>query len=389
MGRYETRLNELRQLIDRLRWLEALPHQIREQETRFHQIISQEKRALIGLKEDLEVRSETLDAREEAIHRLATEKTDGFPWLADAYNEFLGWQDDLLADILRVKRREAPKASEAVRGISSARRLTERRAKVLEYKLRYYESLFPWLTDLTGEDIDDLLISLNHVEQSEENGEKDPAKQWLTDGEYAQLPTSDKYQLALDRYWRKRKRPWEIGRDYERYVGYLYEKKGLRVHYQGIVEGLQDLGRDLIAGKGDSVEIVQCKNWSKDKTIHEKHIFQLFGTVTAYRIDHPQETVTGTFCTSTALSDRAKQFADTLGIRMIENFPLQRYPCIKCNVSMRDGTKIYHLPFDQQYDRTIIEEERPERYVETVAEAETLGFRRAYRWRGASSEQAP
>jgi hypothetical protein len=58
------------------------------------------------------------------------------------------------------------------------------------------------------------------------------------------------------------------------------------------------------------------------------------------------------------------------------------YPCIKCNISRTDDTKIYHLPFDQQYDKTIIEPDRMECYVETVEEAETLGFRRAFRWKG-------
>ena len=86
--------------------------------------------------------------------------------------------------------------------------------------------------------------------------------------------------------------------------------------------------------------------------------------------------------TSTSLSQRAYQFAKELKIKTIENYPLKDYPCIKCNVSRRDGTKIYHLPMDQQYDKTLIEEERNECYVETVADAEALGFRRAYRWRG-------
>lgn len=70
-----------------------------------------------------------------------------------------------------------------------------------------------------------------------------------------------------------------------------------------------------------------------------------------------------------------------LGVHLVDNFPLQRYPIIKCNVSLRDREKIYHLPFDQQYDRTLIEYKH-ECYVETVAEAEALGFRRAFRWRG-------
>jgi len=52
---------------------------------------------------------------------------------------------------------------------------------------------------------------------------------------------------------------------------------------------------------------------------------------------------------------------------------------------MRDGSKIYHLPFDQQYDSTIIKYKN-ECYVETIAEAEALGFRRAFRWRGDQQE---
>ena len=52
----------------------------------------------------------------------------------------------------------------------------------------------------------------------------------------------------------------------------------------------------------------------------------------------------------------------------MENVPFRPYPIIKCNISLRDGSKIYHLPFDQQYDRTLIEC-KDECYVQTVAEA--------------------
>jgi hypothetical protein len=64
-----------------------------------------------------------------------------------------------------------------------------------------------------------------------------------------------------------------------------------------------------------------------------------------------------------------------------EQFPLADYPRIKCNVARASGERIYHLPFDQQYDSTVIESDRGERFVTTVAEAEQLGFRRAWRWK--------
>ena len=102
------------------------------------------------------------------------------------------------------------------------------------------------------------------------------------------------------------------------------------------------------------------------------------------RIEHPAKTVSGTFTTTTTLSERARQFAAQLDIHVEEDVPLADYPRIKCNIG-RDGQRIYHLPFDQQYDTTIIEPEKGERWVATVAEAEALGFRRAWRWKGATA----
>jgi len=55
------------------------------------------------------------------------------------------------------------------------------------------------------------------------------------------------------------------------------------------------------------------------------------------------------------------------------------YPCIKCNISQIDGTRIYHLPFDQQYDKVKIEPHKGEFYCTSVKEAEDAGFRRAFR----------
>lgn len=93
------------------------------------------------------------------------------------------------------------------------------------------------------------------------------------------------------------------------------------------------------------------------------------------------------FVTSTQLSDTAREFANALGVKLRESLPLERYPSIKCNLSRATNEKIYHLPFDQQYDKTLVEQERNECYVETVLEAESLGFRRAQHWRGNLEEK--
>ena len=114
---------------------------------------------------------------------------------------------------------------------------------------------------------------------------------------------------------------------------------------------------------------------------------QLFGTVTEYNITNNCN-ATGVLITNTVLSNKAKDFAKRLGIGYVERKLLGEFPRIKCNLGIDENgkrTRIYHLPFDQQYDKTIIEK-KGEFMAFTVAEAEAQGFRRAWKWHG--DEQA-
>lgn len=82
------------------------------------------------------------------------------------------------------------------------------------------------------------------------------------------------------------------------------------------------------------------------------------------------------------MSERAKRFAAELEITVEEQVPLAEYPRIKCNIARAGGERIYHLPFDQQHDRIVMEPSRGEFHASTIKEAENAGFRRAWRWRG-------
>lgn len=132
------------------------------------------------------------------------------------------------------------------------------------------------------------------------------------------------------------------------------------------------------------MRIIQCKNWAADKIIHEKHIFQLYGTCILYELEDRSlmNNIKGIFVTSCNLSGMAKACADRLGIEVIENKKLEPFPSIKC--VNREGELIYHLPFDQQYDKIKMRLNKGDFYCDTVREAEKKGFRRAYRWRGDS-----
>ena len=165
---------------------------------------------------------------------------------------------------------------------------------------------------------------------------------------------------------------------------------------QNIIDGIEDRGRDLICRKNNTTVVVQCKCWSSKKQIHENHINQLFGTTLKYYLETNRNAnfeqffkalnerkIVPLLVTSTKLSDVAKQYAKALRIEIREDEKLEKYPMVKCNISRVSKEKIYHLPFDQQYDKVKIDGEG-EFYAMTVQEAEDKGFRRAKKWVGNS-----
>jgi DUF2075 family protein len=306
------------------------------------------------------------------------EKSTGFPTLLSVIAEFDAAKDEAVEDYLRYKKHPSIKSSEIVKEHNQKRRFAEFERKKTQLLIEYYESLAPFLIDYKNEialpEEEDVLAEYTEEERA------DATTQYLTKDEFKQLPTTEKNQRALERYWKRTKSKWLIGRIYERYVGHLYEQQGYDVEYVGIFKGYEDLGRDLICRKGKEIIVIQCKNWSKFKTIFEKHIFQFFGTVFQYRDENKDKNIRAIFYTTTTLSDLAKRFAKELNIELQESFKMDNgYPCIKCNISQIDGTKIYHLPFDQQYDKVRIEPHKGEFYCATVKEAEDAGFRRAFR----------
>ncbi len=252
-------------------------------------------------------------------------------------------------------------------------------AKIATYQLEYLKTMFPAIEDILETDYKDLSLSETKITDS------DPIRNYISKEEWFALSESQKNQLALDRYIESRKKTkWQIGRDYELYVGYKYSLKGYKVDFYGSYMGLEDLGRDLIAKKNGKTLVIQCKYWSQKKTIHEKHIAQLYGTAVCYSLqnDIPFETVTPVLITNITLSDTAKEFSEYLSIKIVENFEFGEFPRIKCNIGKDEfgfETKIYHLPMDQQYDSVKIDK-KGEFFAFTVKEAEEKGFRRAFKW---------
>ncbi len=366
MGYYEKKEQDLKDLI-----------------SKFENSKSSFDKAFDNLKKE-NLRLEEKEARlidlKDSIKKITRERQIGFPWLAKAYEEFFNLQDRNIVDFLKYKSHPAISASDIVKEQSKRRRLAEKDKKVAEYLVNYYEHIAPFLIDLKEElELDE--SESDFLKDYSEEEKHDEVTKYLTKEEYRKLSSIERNQMALDRFWKRPKSKWLIGRLYERYVGYLYEEKGYEVDYFGIIKGFEDLGRDLICRKDNEIIIIQCKNWSQFRTIYEKHIFQFFGTVFQYRDENPLKKVRAIFYTSTNLSDLARRFSKELGIELKENIKMDiEYPCIKCNISKVNGEKIYHLPFDQQYDKTKIEKNNGEFFCKTVKEAEEAGFRRAFRY---------
>ena len=341
------------------------------------------KQKLAELKTRLEELQQRLDDSV-FVSEIAKSNLRSIPYMAAIMADFETYGLEKLARKLDWgDSQERLKKVKSIREIRKDAQEMVEKNKEAQYQLAYLFQLYPSLQEVI-----DCEFSQLPIVNIDELSEYDHCHDFLSKDEYQLLSISERNQLALDRYVESHnKSKWQIGRDYELFIGYKYEQKGYYVEYTGSLLKLEDLGRDLIVHDGKKTLIVQCKYWSKEKQIHENHVNQLYGTTICYCLEHniDPSTVTGVLVTNTQLSDTAKKFADFLGIKYQENCPLENYPRIKCNIGRDEfgfSTKIYHLPFDQQYDSAVID--KPGEFMAmTVAEAEAAGFRRAYKWFGA------
>ncbi|MBD5223285.1 MAG: hypothetical protein HDS71_04440 [Bacteroidales bacterium] len=286
---------------------------------------------------------------------------------------------------LITKRNPASIAADEVRAMKKISSKIHKEHKEMEYKYEYILSNFPEIKSYIENDQD--LIAIGEKASYNDLIEiRDRRQDYLSKEEYAKLSESEKSQLALDRYIARKKDKWQIGRDYEMSCAFQLVQKGYKVDLHGIKYGLKDLGRDLIAYReiggvfGKEILIIQCKNWNSNMTIRENVIMQLYGSTTAYAIELGKDINIDiramlVIPPYTHISDTAASFAEKLNIR-IERMENLDFPRIKCNIN--HGERIYHLPFDQLYDRTEIKN-KDECYAYTVREAERMGFRRAQR----------
>lgn len=244
-----------------------------------------------------------------------------------------------------------------------------------QYKLEYLLSIYPELREYNEDE-----AYINYMQEEEKRCN---IKNWLSDEEYNHLTEVGREQLAVDRYINEEKykwTSWEKGRNYEIFCSYILYNEGYDIIQEGLNKKLEDKGRDIIATSknSDKILVVQCKNWSTP--VRENVVFQLFGSYAQWLFVNnrklfdpdvePWLYVTG------PVSPVAQDCANMLNIH-IRHLALKQFPAIKCNVNHNTGQKIYHLPFDRQYDLVKINA-KGKGYKFKIAEALKEGFRRAY-----------
>lgn len=316
-------------------------------------------------------------------------------WLTNKYADFYFLLDE--KRIVMPVYKTASKCSDAQIMFARENRSLRKRNMSLELQLQKIENLIPEVEDLIDTTPEDVFLDDDTKDTIEKIDILVPIF------EQEKLSKQEILQKALDNYVRRKMNKSEVGADYERYIGHTYEENGYKVNYHGIKKGFKDLGIDLICSKGNETLLIQCKNWKKASTIHENAINQLFGTSMKYYLDknsHFNMGLKGSlfeeigipfnkdlqpiFITTTDLSETALEFSQALKIEILKIPYEKNYPRIKCNIGKDEfgfETMIYHLPFDQKYD--IVQNIKNGGVnVTTIEEAENLGYRKAFRWRG-------
>jgi hypothetical protein len=324
----------------------------------------------------------TVSEKDHLFRELKNKNNKTLEYISSLVADHLTIQYEISARFLETKRNPARLEAQRIRRLQAETKEILQRSKILQYKYEFLFQLFPDL-ELYVDDLE-AISELANVDNLEDLANTvDRTRHYLSPEEYSTLPENERNQIALDRYVKSQKTKWQIGRDYELFVGHEYEKNGWQVEYFGIDKQLEDMGRDLIAIKDNEIHIVQCKYWAQHKSIHENQIAQLFGTTAQFSLSsHSSQKVVPFLVTNIALTETARDFAKCLAVKVIENKPISEFPRIKCNINRDEwgcDTKIYHLPMDQQYDKTKICK-KGEFFAFTVQEAVDAGFRRAWRW---------
>lgn len=131
----------------------------------------------------------------------------------------------------------------------------------------------------------------------------------------------------------------EVGREYELAVAREFEEKlNCIVIPQGAMLRLKDGGIDLVAITPCVTYLIQCKRFSRNSQVYEKHVNQLSGSAKVFAAKYPMaKNITPILAATCAFSEEAVYSAKVNGIRL-KQIPFQN-----------NGSPVF-LPHGEQYD---------------------------------------
>lgn len=330
-------------------------------------------------------REQECKRKEEWMRYILKEEDTIIQLSAQMYADINEWLFVDAENYLRYKPHPSIKGADVIKEMREKARSHMIQYRKMQYKKEILCNTFPELSQFFEDDHNESIEAIGLYSDTNDLQESyDRRANYLSKDEWNNLSDTERSQLALERYNARPKSNWTIGVEYEMYIEYWFrEKKKCKTIPHGSLNGLADLGRDIIAEEDKDgthiTYIIQCKRYSANKQIHENTICQLYGTAIEYELSHKDlfGIIIPILYSTTDLSPMAAKFAERLGVKTYKT-PMREYPQIKCNIG-KDGEKIYHLPFDQQYYKVKIDK-AGEFYAWTVKEAEDAGFRRAKKY---------
>lgn len=219
------------------------------------------------LEKELENIQEVLSKKEKLFQDINNVNDSSVKKISSLFSDYLLLQYDLSANLLSKKERPAFSEAKRIKDLKTETRNYIEQYKIMLYKYEYLLNVFPELENYI-EDFQSIKEIDDYSKIDNLSNEFDYVRKYLSKEEYKSLSEVNRNQLALNNYIKGKKSNWQIGRDYELFCGQSYEGDGWNVQYFGMEKKLNDLGRDLIAIKGNETHIIQCKYWSKEKLIH-------------------------------------------------------------------------------------------------------------------------
>ena len=223
------------------------------------------------LEKDFKEITEETDKLEEAYSQ-AMKTSNPFRHVAEMYADWETIVYEKAAHFQRTKPHPAIKRAEEIKELREKTRTHIREFKEMKFKYLFLLDAFPELKQYV-DDEEALAHLADYKDFDDFKNERDEVFDWLSPEEYRNMSEVKRNQLALDRYKKGKKSDWQVGMEYEMYIGHLLRENKFAVIQFGIEKGLNDLGRDIIASRVENgiryIYIIQCKNWSKGRPVHE------------------------------------------------------------------------------------------------------------------------